>query len=234
MQKGKNMFGELLKKYRKIADLTLEELAQRVNEIAGTTYTKATVRSWERGNNPKVVIIQIIADILDIPVQYLFDDSDKVINKIVANKAPQLKQMIKHTLRVPLYDGYVGAGSGGVFDAFEVKDYLYIDYFSIDKKYTDKSIVALTVVGDSMEPYVCDGDIVIFHPIVPSSNFPLIDGKYVIQTSNGLMVKNLTFKTNGNIVISSCNKSYASEEIDPSNQEQLEILGFVVGRFLKK
>ncbi|HIP59099.1 MAG TPA: XRE family transcriptional regulator, partial [Campylobacterales bacterium] len=78
MQKGKNMFGELLKKYRKIADLTLEELAQRVNERAGTTYTKATVRSWEKGNNPKVVIIQIIADILDIPVQYLFDDSDKV------------------------------------------------------------------------------------------------------------------------------------------------------------
>ena len=208
--------------------------ANRINVLLGTTFKDVNVSSWENGINPKIETIQAIADILDIPVQYLFDDSDKVINKIVANKAPQLKQMVEHTLRVPLYDGYVGAGSGGVFDAFEVKDYLYIDYFSIDKKYTDKPIVALTVVGDSMEPYVYDGDIVIFHPITPGSNFPLIDGKYVIQTSNGLMVKNLTFKTNGNIVISSCNKSYAPEEIDPSNQEQLEILGFVVGRFLKK
>jgi phage repressor protein C with HTH and peptisase S24 domain len=67
---------------------------------------------------------------------------------------------------------------------------------------------------------------------VPGTKF--IDGKYVIETSAGVMVKNLCFKSNGDIVISSCNRIYESETIRASeSQEYLEIIGMVVGRVLK-
>jgi len=228
------MFGELLKKYRKQKGFTQVKLADRLSDLLSTEIKQINVSSWEQGVNPKIEIIEAIAEILDIPVQYLFDDSDEVINKIVANKAPQLKTMVEHTLKIPLYDGYVGAGSGGIVDELNIKDYLYIDYLSIEKKYSKKPIVAFTVAGDSMEPYVYDGDIILFHPIVPGSNFNFVDNKYVIQNHNGLMVKNLTFRANGDIVISSCNKAYRDEIIKADEtQELLEILGVVVGRILK-
>jgi len=227
------MFYELLKKYRMLRGLKQSELADNINELIGTDLKSINVSKWEQGTNPKIEIIDAIAIILDIPVQYLFDDSDKAINKIISTKAPRLKEIVEHTLRIPLIDGYVGAGSGGIIDALKIKEYVYIDNASIKRKYADKIIIALPVVGDSMVPYINEDDIILFHPLEDKS-YRLNDGKYVIQTINGTMVKNLKFMCNGNIVISSCNKTYSDEVINANeSQEQLDILGTVVGRILK-
>jgi len=227
------MFGTLLKKYRVQKGLKQSELADRINELLGTEIKSVNVSSWEKGTNPKIEIIEAIADILDIPVQYLFDDSDKAINKIISNKAPQLKEIVEHTLRVPLIDGYVGAGSGGIIDALKINEYVYIDSSSVKRKYVNDTIIAIPVIGDSMTPYVNDDDIILFHPLKDVTH-KLNDGKYVIQNINGVMVKNLKFNCNGDIIISSCNKAYSDEIIRAEeSQELLEILGIVVGRILK-
>lgn len=227
------MFSELLKKYRNLRGLKQFELADKINKLLNTDVKSINVSSWENGTNPKIEIIDAIAEILDIPVQYLFDDSDKAINKIISNKAPQIKDVVEHTLRIPLVDGYVGAGSGGVVDVLKINEFLYIDCDSIKRKYVDEPIVAVPVIGDSMTPYVNDDDIILFHPIEDKS-YNLNDGKYVIQTINGIMVKNLKFRCNGDIIISSCNKIYSDEVIKSfETQEYLDILGIVVGRILK-
>lgn len=227
------MFFELLKKYRTIRGLKQSELAEKINELLNTDIKSINVSKWEQGTNPKIEIIEAIAEILDIPVQYLFDDSDKAINKIISNKAPQLKDIVEHTLRIPLIDGYVGAGSGGIIDALKINEYVYIDSSSIKRKYLDETIIAIPVIGDSMTPYVNDDDIILFHPLKEITH-KLNDGKYVIQNINGVMVKNLKFKCNGDIIISSCNKAYSDEIIKAGeSQELLEILGIVVGRILK-
>ena len=227
------MFAELLKKYRTMRGLTQSELAEEINELLGTDVKSVNVSSWEKGTNPKIEIIEAIAEILNIPVQYLFDDSDQAINKIISNRAPQLKEVVEHTLRVPLIDGYVGAGSSGIIDILKVNEYVYIDASSVKRKYRDDTIIAVPVVGDSMTPYVNEDDIILFHPLKDYS-YKLNDGKYVIQNVNGIMVKNLKFKCNGDIVISSCNKAYSDEVVKADeSQELLEILGVVVGRILK-
>ena len=84
-----------------------------------------------------------------------------------------------------------------------------------------------------MIPYVNDDDIILFHPLKDTTH-RLNDGKYVIQTINGTMVKNLKFMCSGDIIISSCNKAYSDEIINSNeSQELLDILGIVVGRILK-
>jgi len=227
------MFSENLKKYRNMIGLTQEQLALAINSLINNEYTKSNVQSWERGVNPKIEVIEAIAEILDIPVQYLFDDSDKAINQIISNKAPQLKEIVEHTLRIPLIDGYVGAGSGGIIDAFKINEYVYIDNSSIKRKYLSETVIAIPVIGDSMIPYVNDDDIILFHPLKDTTH-RLTDGKYVIQTINGTMVKNLKFMCSGDIIISSCNKAYSDEIINSNeSQELLDILGIVVGRILK-
>lgn len=237
------MFAEQLKKYRKLARLTQKEIADSLSNILNKNYTNDNIQSYERGVNPKIEVIIAIAEILNIPEQYLFDDSDNTLDKLCSNvikenpdrykqKIMNDKELNRNVLKVPLIDGYVGAGSTGIIESIDISEYLYVDNHSIKKTYRNKEIKALEVIGDSMSPYVDCSDIVLFAPLGHGTH--LIDSKYIIQTCNGIMVKNLSFKTNGNIIISSCNPAYPPEEINSKeSQEVLDILGIVVGRVLK-
>ena len=228
-----NTFAEQLKKYRsKRNRMTREELAKKLSDLLGYEVKITNVTSWERGTNPKIEVIEAIAEVLNIPVQYLFDDSDDAIKKIVNDKVPYYKEMADHTEKIPLLKGYAGAGSGGVLEKSS-DEVIYIDKSFIDRRYQNRDIKALVVIGDSMIPFVDHGDIVLFSEI-EKGRYNLPDGKYVITTINGTMVKNLKFKLNGDIVISSCNQKYDDEIIKANeSQEFLDIIGFVVGRVLK-
>jgi len=228
------MFGELLKKYRKQMGMTQEDLAYRVEMLTGRPCKIADISGYERGTNPKIDTIRAIAEVLNIPEQFLFDDSAKNINKIVDSVLPNYHSFTEHTVKVPLVEGYVGAGSAGyLLDEPNIIDYLYVDNFMIKKRYRGKNIHALIVIGDSMQPYVYDSDVILFYKF-DRGNHHFKDGKYIITTINGTTVKNLTFKCNGDIVISSCNPIYADEIIKANEtQERLDIVGVVVGRILK-
>jgi len=223
------MFSQLLKKYRKKAHITQNELGIRVSQILQKKFNGNNIRSYENGktSSPKLEVIEAISVVLEIPVQFLFDDSEYALSQFSNS------EILTDIKRIPLLDGYVGAGSGGTLENVEILDHLYIDINSIKKPYKDKEVKAICVIGDSMKPYVDNFDIVLFAPLQKGS-YNLADGKYIIETMNGVMVKNLSFKTNGNIIISSCNKSYPSEEINKiESQEHLDIIGSVVGRILK-
>jgi len=227
------MFCLNLRKYRNQKGLSQEELAEKINSILATNYKKSNIYTWENGTSPKIKTIEAIAEILNIPEQFLFNDSKEVLNKIVSHEEPNLKDMVTNTKRIPLLSGYVGAGSGGIFDKVEVEDYLYIDVSLVHRTYQNKDIKALRVIGDSMIPYVDNQDIVIYSPI-EKGKYNFTDGKYIIETINGIMIKNLKFKCNGDIIISSCNDAYSDEIIKATeSQEYLDIIGIAVGRLLK-
>ena len=228
------MFGENLKRYRKALNLTREQVAFRIREVYGEKCTGASIQSWERGTNPKTTMISMLADVLDVPEQYFFDDSERAIDMIVRDKIPMVNTMVDAVMRIDLLNGYVGGGSAGHLIDTDITEVIHVDKMMIKKQYRDSAALkSIVVVGDSMVPYVNEGDIVMFSVTKPGT-CAYLDGKYVIETSQGIMVKNLSFKCNGDIVISSCNKVYGSETIKAEeSQEYLEILGMVVGRVLK-
>lgn len=228
------MFSENLKKYRKELGLTREEVAFRIREVYGENCTGASIQSWERGTNPKTNMISMLADVLDVPEQYFFDDSDNAIDMIIRDKIPMVNTMVDSVMRIDLISGYVGAGSAGhLLNMDDINEVLHVDKMMVDKRYRDSAVKSLLVIGDSMVPYVDTGDIVMFS-VTLLGTCEYVDGKYVIETAQGVMVKNLSFKCNCDIVISSCNKAYDSEIIKAGeSQEYLEILGIVVGRVLK-
>ena len=216
--------------------LTQKELAYRVEMLTGRTCKTEYISAYENGTNPKLEIIVALAEILDIPEQYLFDDSERVVKSIISKELPNFKSLSNNTLKIPLVEGYVGAGSSGVSADVNVVEFIYLDKFSINKCYRQSNYLkALIVIGDSMIPYVDNADIVVFDEFTDFTDRNLSDGKYVISTSNGTMLKCLTFKSNGDIVISSLNANYASEIINcKDTQEYMNIVGVVVARVLKK
>ena len=160
--KGLKMFSRNLKIYRKTQKLTQGELAKLLTEKTGKIYTDKNVQSWENKTNPKLEIIISLSDILGIPEQYLINDSTDKINKIVNNEIPNFKNVLEHTKKVNLIDGYAGAGSSGEIESINIINHLYIDNSVIKKEYRGQEIKALTVIGDSMFPYVSCQDVVLF------------------------------------------------------------------------
>lgn len=225
------MFAENLKKYRKKKKLTQTDLADRLSNLLNRTFTYQNIKSYEYGTNPQIEVIVALAEALDIPVQFLFDDSKEPIKKIVKNDFGNVNINEDAVLKIPLLDGYIGAGSTGVIETCDILNHVYIDSNLVKKEFRENEITAIKIIGDSMKPYLNENDLVLFSKMDQYHRGH--DGKYVIKTDSGLMVKNLKFNINGDIIISSENKSYPDEKVNKNSQQFLEIVGIVVGRILK-
>jgi len=88
-----------------------------------------------------------------------------------------------------------------------------------------KTIEAINVMGDSMEPTITDGSIIF---IDRNLTIPIKDKKeiFVLQTPGGTLVKKLDITANGKLKLISQNSSYDTEVIDFCD---VTILGKVLG-----
>ena len=75
-------FASQLKKYRVLKHFTQAELASKVTRYLNKHIDQNNIKSYEGGTNPKIEVIYALAVVLDIPHQYLFDDSEKALNLI--------------------------------------------------------------------------------------------------------------------------------------------------------
>lgn len=82
----------------------------------------------------------------------------------------------------------------------------------------------LTAIGDSMEPTIRDGDLVL---IDRSIDRVVDNGIYVIVVAGMVMLKRLQIRTDGSLVIRSDNDRYEPEVIGPEEQADLVVEGRV-------
>lgn len=239
-----NQFAAKLRFFMDKRKITGKEIGERIG------VAKGTVIHWANGTRkfPKDILkIYEIADVLGISVidllPYSLEEKRKIVKKALSEELEEYQQYLPVNIlpdtiiQVPLINNYVGAGSFGTSEDIEVIDTIYVDIHTIDKAYRSKELEAVRVAGDSMSPYVNDGDIALFCKFKEGET-PSGDGKYIISTSQGEQIKNIKFMLNGNIRIISENQSYHTkdgydEEIDKQSQEYLNIIGKVVGRILK-
>jgi SOS-response transcriptional repressor LexA len=112
----------------------------------------------------------------------------------------------------------INASAGG--GAFNFEDGYEILYF--DKRVVDKDLDAINVIGDSMEPTIKDGSII----LIDRENKNIRNGGiFVVNTNAGVFVKRINLKSTGEIELISDNKAYPNETINPSD---VEIVGKVV------
>lgn len=121
----------------------------------------------------------------------------------------------------------VSAG-GGAYEAQDNYTKLDIpDYFisALGGKDNIKHIEAINVSGDSMEPTLNNEDIVFLDTTKKEISK---DGIYAFTNSNGLFIKRIQKRVDGDIDIISDNKEYP---IQIANPQEINIIGKTIGSF---
>lgn len=131
---------------------------------------------------------------------------------------------------IPVFDAGFSAGPG--LQGVSVPDRYH---FAVEERWLNKvlrrnsrHLAGVHVVGDSMLPTLTDGDVVLVD--LSAQNEPLRDAIYVLRIDDCLYVKRLTMRTDGSILVSSDNKHYPTEVIDPRVTD-LRVYGRVVAAF---
>lgn len=136
---------------------------------------------------------------------------------------PQGQYVLVPTLSIDLS---AGNGKKAVHIDYKQPKAFLADWIR-EKRLRPKHLVSMKAAGDSMSPWVNDGDAV----VIDLSDKEIRDGKpYAIRYSDELRIKNVHKRFDGGLILRSINPLYAEEAIPPADLEHIEIIGRVVWR----
>jgi len=129
---------------------------------------------------------------------------------------------------VPRYNMEASVGGGSIIHSEQIVDHLAFKADWVHKELgTDpKNLVLVHSMGDSMEPTIRSGDLLL---VDRSKSRMKGDGIYLINLDDGLMVKRVEWLLGGSVVIRGDNTAVSREQLLPSTDlEKLQLLGRVV------
>lgn len=128
---------------------------------------------------------------------------------------------------VPRYDVAASMGNGAVIHSEQVVDHLAFrdEWVRTELGTNPKNLVLITAIGDSMEPTLRAGDLLL---IDRSSAEVRHDAIYAFATNGELRVKRMQLKIDGSLVVKSDNNQYEAELLTADQASTLRIVGRVV------
>lgn len=197
--------GTKIKQQRKKKGLTQKELASILG-LGGVT----TVASWEQGlSNPPAKRIPAIADALDISVSELLGNNDAKPKNLVDLADAKV-------ISIPIL-GTIACGKP-IFSEENYEGHLNKVYFGDPPT---GELFALTCQGDSMAPYILDGDKVIVRKQETVENGEIA----AVLINNEATLKTVKYVGDKTLLIPK-NDAYDPLVLAPDNQNQ--VLGKVV------
>lgn len=89
------------------------------------------------------------------------------------------------------------------------------------------SLRVCEVRGDSMLPYLMDGDVV----LVDTGQADLVEGEvYAVRVGDEVRIKRLFRRLGGSLLLKSDNPAFPDESVRPEELDQLQVLGRVLWR----
>lgn len=156
---------------------------------------------------------------------------ERELNKILFNKnalliIPKDNQTDEFVL-VPRYNVTGSCGGGALVENEEVVDYLSFrrEWIKNSLRIGEKSLAVINVKGDSMEPRLRDGDVVLLDT---STKHVEDNAIYALQFNGGLSIKRVQRFMSGALEIISDNKTYKTEMIPPEQANSVRVVGRVV------
>lgn len=128
---------------------------------------------------------------------------------------------------VPRYDVAGSMGHGAVVHSEQIVDHLAFkaEWVRLELGAQPKNLMLISAVGDSMEPTLRAGDLLL---IDRGAQHIYQDAIYSFSVNGDLRVKRIQRLFSGNLVIKSDNERYRQEELTPAQADTMRIIGRVV------
>lgn len=198
------MVGNRIKQVRNLLGITQEEFAKQIGR------SRLAIARYETGaRTPDDTTIKLISEKFGISERWLKTGEGEMFIKIEPNAT------LIELDALPVV-AKVGAGFPQSVGDFDVLYFVPIPKY-LSHKY--KNCFAVEVHGDSMQPTLEEGDIVVCKPVQDISMLPGSKIVVVADENGELIVKRLKKDKEGNIVLTSDNPSY--EPIQPNGHHRI-------------
>lgn len=238
------MIGNKIRELRKKHNLTLDELANNLNNRYPETmnFNKGKISKWENDKEePRLSSVKILADYFDVPLDYFNGNEVEILpiyNKLEKPRQEKVLSYAKDQLEeqessnnISIFDKYqddedyitdyveglVAAGHG----TFQ-EDNLHMEVRLRANDVPNEYDTIAKVAGDSMEPLIEDNDL-LFIKVTSQVD---INDIGIFQVNGKNFVKKLKRDYNGTWYLQSLNNSY--EEIYLTEDDDTRTIGKVV------
>ena len=238
------MIGNKIRELRKKHNLTLDELANNLNNRYPDTmnFNKGKISKWENDKEePRLSSVRVLADYFDVPLDYFNGNETKILpiyNKLEEQRQEKVLNYAKEQLEeqensniISMFDkpqededyitdyveGLVAAGNG----TFQ-EDNLHMEVRLRANDVPNEYDTIAKVAGDSMEPLIEDNDL-LFIRVASQIDVNSIG---IFQVNGKNFVKKLKRDYDGSWYLQSLNSGY--EEIHLTENDDIRTIGEVV------
>ena len=188
-----------------------------------------TMNHYESGKRaPSSELLSQIAKTLGCDPGWLLTGEGQAEKNEVLPNEPIPSSLLNDFVLLPRYNIESSVAGGSVIHSEQIVDHLAFKLSWVSKEIgTDpNNLLLIHSVGDSMEPTLCSGDLL----LVDRNKARMKgDGIYLINFDNGLIVKRLEWMMDGTVVIRGDNTSVSREQkLTAIEMEKLNLLGRVV------
>jgi len=211
---------------RKSSRLTQRELAKLLG------ISEPTMNHYETGKRaPSAILLGAMVTLLKCDPGWLLTGNEPAASAPTTHDTPfeptNGDDMAQHFIFVAQYDLKI-AETGVTIQSSQIVDHLAFkrDWVISDLKIDPSRLMLVSAAGDSMEPTVRTGDLLL---VDRSPTIPLEDGIYLIQIEQNLSVKRLERRLDGSVTIRGDNPKASREELIPKKElARLKNIGKVV------
>lgn len=193
--------------------------------------SEGALRSYLKGDTtPDLDTLHAIADVGGCTLAWLAAGQGQMKRGEGLAVIPAAAQ--SEYIQVPRYEIAASAGGGAVVQSEQIVDYLTFkaEWLRMSLGLSPAQAAVISVVGDSMEPYLSDGDLILVDTSVTRIEN---DSIYVIQSGDSLLVKRIQRKLDGTVIVKSDNERYEPEVFRGEATELLRVVGRLVRRLVR-
>lgn len=213
------------------------DFGERLKEVIGTTSIKSfsmdsglgttTLQSYMKGASyPTLDRLNLIAATAKVDINWLLTGGDHV-STAHSNSSKYIK--------IPHFDVQASAGTGSELVESGISKNT-VDIHSqtlLDQGLNPEGLLSMYVKGDSMEPSLFDGDMILVKKMI--SPFSILEGVYIFRVFNEIFIKRIQFnKYSAKLKVDSDNPFYDSYTITGNDLNDVEIIGEVICTIFSK
>ncbi|MGE0256967.1 MAG: S24 family peptidase [Alphaproteobacteria bacterium] len=213
----------------------------RADAAAAAGVAKSSLQRWIEGkSDASFEGLARLAEASGVSLDWLargrgdIDAGGSTPSSAVADrKVPYVSERTAEFVFVPRYDIRASAGPGAWLDDEHILDHMAFraDWVRRTLGADPRRLALIAAVGDSMEPVIRAGDLL----LVDTSVDRIVDDAiYVIGIDDTVMVKRIQRFFGGAVTVKSDNPAYVEQTLDRARVDQLHVAGRVrwIGRLI--